>query len=332
MGNVFAAEKSGAAAAPSPPMSMMGMPKPPVSPAAAAALAAANLSGSNNLPNPGNFEDLFKKVKEIFPTPLEGCKLVVNKGLSNHFQVSHTLSLSAFNPSSYHFGSTYVGSTQISPSEAFPVLLGDIDTSGSLNAQIIHQLADRIRSKFVVQTQQTKWGVYQAELEYKGPSYTGVLTMANVDPLEGTGIAVAHYMQSITQRLSVGAELLYHCGQGQQAAIVSLAGKYAADNWIASSTVGPTAFHAAYYHKGKDVQIGVEFESNLRAKESSVSLGYQVDLPAANVVFKGMVDTNWTVAAVLEKRLQPMPFTFILSGVINQWKNQCRFGFGLMIG
>ncbi|XP_063959532.1 mitochondrial import receptor subunit TOM40 homolog isoform X1 [Lytechinus pictus] len=330
MGNVFAAEKTGSTPVPgSPPM--MGMPVPPISPAAAAALAAANKAG-NDLPNPGNFEDLFKKVKEIFPTPLEGCKLVVNKGLSNHFQVSHTLSLSAFNPSSYHFGSTYVGSKQISPTEAFPVLLGDIDTSGSLNAQIIHQLADRIRSKFVVQTQQTKWGVYQAELEYKGPSYTGTLTMANVDPLEGSGIAVLHYMQSITKRLALGAELLYHCGQGQQATVVSLAGKYATDNWIASSTVGPTAFHAAYYHKGKEVQIGVEFESNLRGRESSVSLGYQVDLPAANVVFKGMVDTNWTVAAVLEKRLQPMPFSFILSGVINQWKNQCRFGFGLMIG
>lgn len=30
-------------------------------------------------------------------------------------------------------------------------MLGDIDTTGSLNAQIIHQLADRIRGKFVVQ-------------------------------------------------------------------------------------------------------------------------------------------------------------------------------------
>lgn len=70
--------------------------------------------------------------------------------------------------------------------------------------------------------------------------------------------------------------------------ICSLSNFSTADNWIASSTVGPTAFHAAYYHKGKEVQIGVEFESNLRGRESSVSLGYQVDLPAANVVFKGM--------------------------------------------
>ena len=54
---------------------------------------------------------------EVFPQPIEGCKMVINKGLSNHFQISHTLSLGAFSPSSYHFGTTYVGSNQISPSE-----------------------------------------------------------------------------------------------------------------------------------------------------------------------------------------------------------------------
>ncbi len=77
--------------------------------------------------------------------------MVINKGLSNHFQISHTLSLGAFSPSSYHFGTTYVGSNQISPAEAYPVMLGDIDTSGSLNAQIINQLANRLRGKLVVQ-------------------------------------------------------------------------------------------------------------------------------------------------------------------------------------
>ena len=51
------------------------------------------------------------------PTPFEGFKLVVNKGLSNHFQISHTLNLSATTPSSYHFGATYVGTKQLSPTE-----------------------------------------------------------------------------------------------------------------------------------------------------------------------------------------------------------------------
>jgi hypothetical protein len=75
---------------------------------------------------------------------------MVNKGLSNHFQVSHTINLSTAQPG-YRFGATYVGTKQFSPSEAFPILLGDIDPSGNLNANIIHQFTPRIRCKFASQ-------------------------------------------------------------------------------------------------------------------------------------------------------------------------------------
>ena len=54
---------------------------------------------------------------EVFPQPFEGCKLVINKGLSNHFQVSHTLQLSGTGPGAYHFGATYVGNKQTGPNE-----------------------------------------------------------------------------------------------------------------------------------------------------------------------------------------------------------------------
>lgn len=85
------------------------------------------------------------------PVFFEGAKLMVNKGLSNHFQVSHTINLCSAAPSGYRFGATYVGTKQFGPSEAFPVILGDIDPSGNLNANIIHQFAPNIRCKFASQ-------------------------------------------------------------------------------------------------------------------------------------------------------------------------------------
>ncbi|KAH9637806.1 hypothetical protein HF086_017584 [Spodoptera exigua] len=45
-----------------------------------------------------------------------------------------------------------------------------------------------------------------------------------------------------------------------------------------------------------------------------------------------MVDSNWNIGAVLEKKLQPLPFTFALSGMANQAKQQFKFGCGLIIG
>ena len=37
--------------------------------------------------NPGSLEDMHKKCKDVFPMFMEGYKFLVNKGLSQHFQV-----------------------------------------------------------------------------------------------------------------------------------------------------------------------------------------------------------------------------------------------------
>lgn len=46
----------------------------------------------------------------------------------------------------------------------------------------------------------------------------------------------------------------------------------------------------------------------------------------------GSVDSNWNVAAVLEKKLLPMPFTLTLSGMLNHKKSNFRLGLGFVIG
>ncbi|GCC39183.1 hypothetical protein chiPu_0023127 [Chiloscyllium punctatum] len=40
------------------------------------------------LHNPGGFERLHRRCKDVFPQQIEGVKLVINKDLSQHFQVS----------------------------------------------------------------------------------------------------------------------------------------------------------------------------------------------------------------------------------------------------
>lgn len=46
-----------------------------------------------------------------------------HKGLSNHIQVNHTVTLSTTGEYNYHFGVMYAGNKQLSPTEAFPVLV-----------------------------------------------------------------------------------------------------------------------------------------------------------------------------------------------------------------
>ncbi|XP_059363844.1 mitochondrial import receptor subunit TOM40 homolog [Carassius carassius] len=284
-------------------------------------------------PNPGTFEECHRKCKEVFPLQMEGVRLVVNKGLSNHFQVSHTITLSTLGDSGYRFGATYVGSKQTGPAESFPVMVGDMDNTGSLNAQIIHQLASRIRTKVAMQTQQHKFVNWQCDTEYRGDDFTASVTLGNPDVLVGSGILVAHYLQSLSPSLVLGGELVYHRRPGEEGTVTSFVGRYTGSNYVATLTVGGAGAHASYYHKANDqLQIGVEFEASTRMQDTSVSFGYQLDVPKANLLFKGSLDSNWVVGATLEKKLVPLPLSLALGAFLNHRKNKFQCGFGITIG
>lgn len=287
------------------------------------------------LENPGTMEELHKKCKDVMPVYFDGAKLMINKGLSNHFQVSHTVNLSSAQ-SGYRFGATYVGTKQFAPSEAFPIMLGDIDPSGNLNANIIHQFTPRIRCKFASQIQQSKMQVGQLSTDYRGDDFTASMTVGNPNIINNSGVIVAHYLQAVTKQLALGGELAYQYGPavpGGQVAVLSAAAKYGNENSVWSGTIGMAGVHLCYYQKASEqLQIGVELETNFRMQEATATVGYQVDLPKADLVFRGMADTNWNVAAVLEKKLQPLPFSFALSGILNHSKNSFRLGCGLIIG
>ncbi|XP_071095767.1 mitochondrial import receptor subunit TOM40 homolog 1-like [Haliotis cracherodii] len=339
MGSVLAAGPRPAAAVNVPSPDIVPPPPAPEQPStsspATSEPVSAPLGGDNG---PGTFEDLHKKCKDLFPQIFEGGKLIISKGLSSHFQISHTLSLSTFQPSAYRFGCTYVGTKQLGPAEAFPVIIGDVDASGNLNANVIHALTDRLRAKAVAQIQNNKCVASQLTTDYKGSDFTSSLTLGNIDPLNESGICVGQYLQRVSSRLDLGAELLYQYGQqvpGREISILSLAARLTGDQWALSANVSPLAgnLHACYYQKiNETLQVGAELETSLRMQESVATVGYQIEIPTANVLFRGQFDTNWCIGAVLEKKLLPFPFTFALSGYANHVKSQFRFGIGLIVG
>jgi len=288
--------------------------------------------------NPGTVEDLHNKCKEIFPMAFEGCKLMVQKGLSNNFQVSHSLTMSNMMPSGYRFGATYVGSSKVfSMQEQYPVLVGDIDPSGNLSAQILHAPSDNIRLKSIVQIQESKWQSVQLTSDYKGKDFTASLTLGNPDLLGGTGMAVAHYIQNVTPNLSLGTELAYQSSPqipGGHIGILSLLARYSGTDYSVSGTVSNGgSLHCCYYQKcSSDLSVGTELETNLRMGQSVGTVGYKVDIPRAGLSFKGAVNSDWEVKAVLEKKLLPIPFTLALSGTINHPKQSFQLGAGLIVG
>lgn len=291
---------------------------------------------TSRLENPGTIEDIHKKCKDVFPINFEGAKLVVNKGLSHHFQISHTINMSSMTQSGYRFGATYVGTKQYLPTEGYPVLLGDIDSSGNLNATVIHQFCSRVRGKLIAQVQKSKFTTVHMMADYRGDAFTTSVTLANPDIVKNFGVFVLHHLHSITPSLVLGGELAYQRGPAihmRDVVILSAVGRYTMGDSTISGNIGTTSCHLCFHQKASEqLEVGVELEINSRIQESVGTLAYMVDLPKADLVFRGSVDTNWTVGAVLEKKLQPLPISFALSGMLNHSKQQFRLGCGLIIG
>lgn len=115
-------------------------------------------------------------------------------------------------PPGYRFGATYIGTKQLSPTEAYPILFGEIDPNGNLNSRILHQFGDRLKLQIGAQIQDSKCVASQITTDFKGKDYTASLTLGNIDLINSSGVAVLHYLQSVSPRVSLGAELAYQYG------------------------------------------------------------------------------------------------------------------------
>ncbi len=47
---------------------------------------------------------------------------------------------------------------------------------------------------------------------------------------------------------------------------------------------------------------------------------------------RGKVNSLGTVSSTLEKRLDPLPATFMLSGKLNHWTDDSKFGIAVVVG
>jgi mitochondrial import receptor subunit TOM40 len=163
------------------------------------------------------------------------------------------------------------------------------------------------------------------------------LTLGNPDLINGTGVAVMHYLRSLTRSVALGAELAYQSSPqlpGGHVAVLSVAARHSGENHALAATVGNGGqVHATYYQRCSDtLQLGVELETSFKSQEATAAIGYEVELAKGSFLARGSVDSNLIVKSVIEKKLQPLPFTLALCSLINHRKNQYQFGCGLIIG
>lgn len=197
------------------------------------------------LENNNSYIFCFWLILEIFPQPFEGAKVVLNKSLNQGFQISHALTMSSLTPTGYRFGSTYIGCNIIPPSDPALVLFGDTDPSGNLNAQGFYNWNEYVKTKFAVQVMNSKFAATQMGMDVKGLDYTASVTLANLNLFNETGVGVFHYLQQVTPKLCLGAELMFQQAPqipGGKATALTCSGRYTSEQ---TPVLILTQFHSA---------------------------------------------------------------------------------------
>lgn len=289
--------------------------------------------------NPGSFEDLHKRVKDLYPQNFEGARLTINKILSEHFNVTHSITLSSVTPSGYKFGTKYVGTKMVGFNERYPVVSGDISPNGNLSASFIHTLGCRFRYKLSAQIADGKYKASSSSLEYRSNDFTLALTVANprFTRRKKQGTIVLHFLQSITSNIALGAEIACLRGSkvpGGLQTVMCVAFRHSTGLTTLSGTIGEAGLHFCFHRKASSqLELGVELETNLRTQQSIATIVYQVNVPYADLIFRGIVNSETTVGGVFEKKLYPIPeSSLIISGLLNHKNQQFRVGVGLNIG
>ncbi|EME85455.1 uncharacterized protein MYCFIDRAFT_65012 [Pseudocercospora fijiensis CIRAD86] len=300
------------------------------------------------LSNPGTVGEIAREVqKEVFLNnqTFSGLRAELNKSFSIFpvFQISHAFSSGSQLLSPYTFLAIY-GTNNI-------LCQAQLDSDTSLNARFNSRITDRLIFRSQVQIQPSSGmnpggAQLSLEQEYAGADFTASLKSLNPSILEGelTGTFIASYLQSITPRLALGLEGVLQKpggGMGPDAAL-SYAGRYKADDWIASAQfLTQGGLQLSYWRRLMDkVETGVDVNLQFAGlsganammggprKEGLATLGAKYEFSRS--IFRAQVDSQGKLGCLLDKVVAP-PVKVTFAGELDHAKSSAKLGLAVSI-
>ncbi|XP_010466172.1 PREDICTED: mitochondrial import receptor subunit TOM40-1 [Camelina sativa] len=283
----------------------------------------------SNLPSPVPYEELHREAfMSLKADNFEGLRFDFTKALNQKFSLSHSVMMGPTEVPSqsaetikiptahYEFGANYF--------EPKLMLIGRVMTDGRLNARLKADLTDKLIVKANAQiTNEPHLSHAMFNFDYMGSDYRAQLQLGN------SALIGATYIQSVTNRLSLGGEVFW-AGVPRKSGI-GYAARYESDKMVATAQVASTgAVVMNYVQKiSEKVSLATDFMFNYFSRDVTASVGYDYILRQARV--RGKIDSNGVASALLEERLS-MGLNFLLSAELDHKKKDYKFGFGLTVG
>ncbi|KAL9087694.1 MAG: hypothetical protein Q9159_003506 [Coniocarpon cinnabarinum] len=312
------------------------------------------------LSNPGVVEDISREVSRdvlLRNQMFAGFRAEFSKIFSTSpmFQTAHSLAMGnngAMPP--YSFAALY-GSPKI-------FMQGNVNNEFSLSSQFNYRPFSALTLRNSVSlspstASQAQSNTVQVEATYKGQDFSVDLKAINPSVIDSpdsdlTGILVGSYLQSITPRLALGLETMWQRQTGDEPpqTITSYAMRYRAPTWIASAQLMPTqgVLQSSYWQKvAKQVDVGLDLNLSLMGtlsgaaggaalgpmmgqlkNEGTATAGIKYEFRTSQ--FRGQVDSNGKVSALLERRVAPM-IMMTFAGEMDHAKSASKIGLAVQI-
>ncbi|KAI0320092.1 eukaryotic porin-domain-containing protein [Amylostereum chailletii] len=285
------------------------------------------------LSNPGSVENLQRETRSTHVANVffDGARADLTKILSINptFQVTHSFALASPTvPSSYNLATVFANQNVF--------LQGSVDNEGNVGGRFHQGWSPNNVTKAQLQLgSQPGHNMLQLEHDCQGSDFSLNVKAINPSPVDGSGMYLGSYLQSLTKNIALGAEMLYQRASPDMTDIsLSYLAKLTGTekNWIATAQVQPIGVLQATYWQKLSEKVDAAADLQLIAaparRDAIATVGAKYDLRMST--FRAQFDSTGKVAAVLEQKFAPT-FTFTVAGEIDHFKNAAKIGVGVLI-
>ncbi|CAK1602246.1 unnamed protein product [Parnassius mnemosyne] len=331
------AAKHGAGDAPPLPKCTCNTPKTPTCTVGDRGKTGAGVAGSrtgdregnvdkrsDDLPtgavNPGLLRHIHNAARYRLPQCFEGACVSLKQSSSNNWVFGHSLSFSSVSPGGYKVLLSYADKEKPT---ALPYFVMEAAPGGQMSCEFRVGPTQATRATLVAQIANSEINSFESIIDAYFNKFTTSVIAVNRE------FIALHYLQALTDRISVGAEVVAR-GRVAEVSAASAAARWAGEQHSLSGTLGNRGLDLCYARALRPyLTAAAMLEVGFAIRKAVATLAYE--WRADDWTVRGSVDSDGLVGATLQKALggKRARIACAISALLNHPNDKFRLGFGV---
>ncbi|KAI8438716.1 hypothetical protein MSG28_011129 [Choristoneura fumiferana] len=270
--------------------------------------------------NPGLLRFIHNAARYRIPQCFEGACVSVKQNSNENWVLGHSLSFSSVSPGGYKLLLSYMDKGK---STKLPYFVMEAAPGGQMSCEVRVGPTASTRATVVAQIADAEFYSFESIFDAYFHNFTASIIAVNRD------FIALHYLQAITEQVSLGAELVAR-GQATELSSASGAARWASDDHSVSATLGNRGLDLCYARAIKPyLTVAAMLEVGFALRRTVATLAYE--WRAEEWTVRGSADSDGLVGATLQRALggKHAQLACAISALLNHPNDKFRLGFGV---